>query len=88
MTETNSKIGDRFLRGVRTADLITGGLFAPASLDSGPECADRRALTGTAGICSFSPIFYRHIVDKRIIKSEHSAWSSLGQTAPRYFANS
>jgi hypothetical protein len=44
-------------------DLITGGIFAAASLDVTPKWDDGRGRTGVANVCVFSLIFYKHIVD-------------------------
>jgi hypothetical protein len=45
----------RSVRGVRISDLITGRIFAVASLYATPECADGRALTGAAEAHAFYP---------------------------------
>jgi hypothetical protein len=46
MAEADSQINNPSVRGVRSSDLITGGIFAAPSLAAASECADKRALAG------------------------------------------
>jgi hypothetical protein len=88
IVEANSETIDPSLRGFRITDLITGRIFAAASLYAALDCADGRALTGPAEVHAFSLISCKLIVDKRIIKSERLARPSLALIATRQSTNS
>jgi hypothetical protein len=55
MAEANPQIADPSGPDVRISDLITGRIFAAASLYAASECAHGRGPTGTAEICAFCP---------------------------------
>jgi hypothetical protein len=57
MAAADSRTADSSVRGVRVSDLITGRIFAAASVDAAPECADGCALTGAADTDALLLIF-------------------------------
>jgi multisubunit Na+/H+ antiporter MnhE subunit len=58
MVEDNSTTTDPSVCDVRIADLISGCIFAAASLYATSECADGRALICAEGVYVFLLIFF------------------------------
>jgi hypothetical protein len=69
MAEADSEMADPSVHALRMSDLITGGIFASASLSAAPECGDGRTSSDADVYALYPPPLdtARHSLNSRVI---------------------